>query len=141
MVRFKGLTFLIVAITSLKSLNYYGSNGIIIEQHETAMTAKGSQMRADDTLLLSIKDYKVVSLEEHVLDIEVINNQLVDLIKNVKYTIIKIELPEGNRIAKGNDLLSSSIPKACDYFYPLVKGYVSFVNNRINFRKVPGKIT
>ena len=100
------------------------------------MTEKESQMKTNDTLFLSIKDYKIVSLTDNVLDIEIINNQLVSLIKNVKYSTIKIELQEGDRIAKGNDLLSSSIPKECDYFYPLDKGYVYFVNNRINMRKI-----
>lgn len=137
MVQFKGLTPLIVAITSLKSLNCCSSKGIINKQNETAMTEKGIQMKVNDTLFLLAKDYKIVSLDHNVLDIEVINNQLIFSIKNVKYSVVKIELQEGARIAKGNDLLSSSIPKECDYFYPLDKGYVYFVNNRINFRKVP----
>lgn len=138
MVLFRGLTLLIVAITSLKSLNCSSSSGIINKQHETAMTGKVSQIKVTDTLFLLIKDYKIISSDNNVLDIEITNSQLVSLIKSVKYAVIKIELHEGDRIAKGNDLLSSSTPKECDYFYPLDKGYVYFVNNRINFRRVPG---
>lgn len=137
MVQFKGLVLLIVAIISLKSLSCCGSSkGVINKKNEAAITEKENQMKANDTLFLSIKDYKIVSLDANVLDIEVINNQLASLIKNVKYSIIKIELQEGDRIAKGNDLLSSSIPKECDYFYPLDKGYIYTVNNRINLRKI-----
>ena len=134
--QFKGLILLIAVIISLKSLSCRGSKGMINKKNEAAMTEKGSQMQVNDTLYLSIKDYKIVSLDDNVLDIEVINNQAVSLIKNVKYSMIKIELQEGDRIAKGNDLLSSLIPKECDYFYPLDKGYILFINNRINLRKV-----
>lgn len=136
MVQFKGITLLIVAIISLKSLSCCGSKGIVNKKDETATAQNGNQMQKNDTLFLSIKDYRIVSVDDNVLDIEVVNNQTVSSIKNVKYSIIKIELREGDRIAKGNDLLGSSIPKECDYFYPLDNGYVLFVNNRINFRKI-----
>lgn len=136
MVQFKELALLIVVITSLKLLSCGSNKGITSKQSQTAMPEKESQMNTNDTLFLSINDYKIVSLTDNVLDIEIINNQLVSLIKNVKYPTIRIELHEGDTIAKGNDLLSSSIPKECDYFYPLDKGYVYFVNNRINMRKI-----
>lgn len=100
------------------------------------MEDKITQTQTDDTLFLSSKDYKIISSDDNILDIEVTNNQIVSLIKSVKYPVIKIELPQGNKIAKGNDLLSSFVPKECDYFYPLDKGYILFVNNRINFRKI-----
>ena len=136
MVQFKGLTLIIVAIISLKILSCCGGKGIVNKKDEVATAEKGNQMKKNDTLFLSIKDYRIVSVDDNVLDIEVINNQAVSSIRNVKYSIIKIELEEGDRIAKGNDLLSSFIPQQCDYFYPLDKGYVLVVNNRINFRKI-----
>src|SRR4051812_34117453 len=117
MVQFKGLTLLIVIIISLKSLGCCGSKGMVNNKDRAAMVEKENQMQKNDTLFLSIKDYRIVSVDSNVLDIEVTSNQIVSLIKNEKYSIIKIEFPEGDRIARGNDLLSSFIPKECDYFY------------------------
>lgn len=100
------------------------------------MKDKITQIQTNDTLFLSSKDYNIISLDSNILDIEITNNQTISLIKNVKYSVIKIGFQQGNKIAKGNDLLSSYIPKKCDYFYPLDKGYILFINNRINFRKI-----
>lgn len=136
MVLFKGLVLLIAVIISLKSLSCCSNRAITNKKGEATITENENQMKSNDTLFLSINDYKIVSSNDKVLDIEVINNQILSLIKNVKYSIIKIELQEGNKIAKSNDLLSSSIPKQCDYFFPIDKGYVYIVNNRINLRKI-----
>ena len=100
------------------------------------MADKTTQIQTSDTLFLSSKDYKTISLDDNILDIEITNNQIISLVKNVKYPVIKIELQQGNKIAKGNDLSSSFFPKECDYLYPLDKGYILFINNRINFRKI-----
>lgn len=100
------------------------------------MADKTTLIQTNDTLFLFSKDYKTISLDDNILDIEITNNEIISLVKNVKYSVIKIELQQGNKIAKGNDLLSSFVPKECDYFYPLDKGYILFVNNRINFRKI-----
>ena len=97
---------------------------------------KDKTTQTNDTLFLSSKDYKIISSDDNILDIEVTNNQIISLIENVKYSVIKFELKQDNKIAKGNDLLSSFVPKECDYYYPLDKGYILFVNNRINFRKI-----
>jgi hypothetical protein len=121
-----------VVIISLNSLN----SCAVTNQKEVIMKDKTTQSQTNDTLFLSSKDYKIISLNDNILDIEVINNQIISLIENVKYPVIKIELQQDNKIAKGNDLLSSFVPKECDYFYPLDKGYIFFVNNRINFRKI-----
>lgn len=132
MVQFKVLIRLIVVIISLKSLNSCVGNN-----HKKNIEADTSiQMKTNDTLFLSTKDYKIILSNDNTLDIEVTNNQLISLIKNEKYPIIKIEIQEGEKIAKGNNLLCSFVPENCDYFYPLNKEYVFFVGNRINFKKI-----
>ncbi len=133
MAQFKELILLIAVIISLKTLN---SCAVTNPKSEVVMAGKTTQIQENDTLFLSSKDYKIISSDNNILDIEVTNNQIISLIKSVKYPLIKIELQQENKIAKGNDLLSSFIPKECDYFYPLDKGYILFVNNRINFRKI-----
>jgi len=133
MAQFKGLILLIAVIISIKILN---SCAVTNQKSGVIMEDKITQTQTDDTLFLSSKDYKIISSDDNILDIEVTNNQIVSLIKSIKYSVIKIELQQGNKITKGNDLLSSFVPKECDYFYPLDKGYILFVNNRINFRKI-----
>lgn len=132
MVQFKELILLIVAIISLNSLN----SCAVTNQKEVIMKDKTTQAQTNDTLFLSSKDYKIISSDDNILDIEVTNNQIISLIENVKYSVIKFELQQDTKIAKGNDLLSSFVPKGCDYFYPLDKGYILFVSNRISFRKI-----
>lgn len=132
MAQFKELILLTAVIISLKTIN---SCAITNQKSEVVMADKTTQFEANDTLFLSSEDYKIISSDNNILDIEVTNNQIISLIKDVKYPIIEIEFKQGNKIAKGNDLLSSFTPKDCDYFYPLDKGYILFVNNKINFRK------
>ncbi|WP_128330970.1 hypothetical protein [Apibacter sp. HY039] len=133
MTQFKELILLIVIITSLKIFN---SCAVINRKSRVILADKTTQIQINDTLVLSSKDYEIISLNNSILDIEVTNNQIISLIENVKYSVIKIEIQQDNKIAKGNNLLSSFVPKEYDYFYSLNKGYIHFVNNRINFRKI-----
>lgn len=131
MEQFKVLILLTVAIISLNSI----TTCAVTNQKEAIMKDETMQVQTNDTLFLSSKDYNIILLTDNILDVEVINKQKISLIKNVKYSIIKIEFQQDNKIAKGNDLLSATIPEDCDYFYPLDNGYILFINNRINFRK------
>lgn len=132
MVQYKEQIHLIVVIISLISL----SSCAEVKNKETIIKNKITQFQKKDTLFLSSKDYKIISYDENVLDIEVTNDQKVFFIKNKKIPFIKIDFSDYYIIVKGHDLLNSSVPNEHYYFYPLDKGYILFINNRINLRRI-----
>ncbi|ELR68625.1 hypothetical protein C900_00203 [Fulvivirga imtechensis AK7] len=72
------------------------------------------------------------------MDIEIVKSDLLEKIKNDSNPILKIEF-EGNYIyAKGNNIFKSSVPKGCDYFYPLDNNDKVVINDKqvIKLRKV-----
>lgn len=62
MVQFKGLILLLVVIISLKSLNSCVINN---KRNGLLVANKATQMHTSDTLFLSSKDYKIVSLDNN----------------------------------------------------------------------------
>lgn len=122
--QFKVLILVSLAIMSLNSCN-------------------GQQVKSDqnnmlnDTILIATQQYKIVSVDSNILDIELVDLSLIEAIKKAVSPILKIDLNGTTIIAKGNNILSSSIPDNCDYFFPLNdEKQVVLYNNRINCRRI-----
>lgn len=89
-----------------------------------------------NSILVSKSQYKIIYNENGILDIEIIDNDLLEVIRKSNEPIIRIMLVNKYFIAKGNSVFSSFTPKNCDYFYPLDKKKVVINNGKINFRKI-----
>lgn len=93
---------------------------------------------AEDTILLKEVDYNVIFKDNNVLDIKITDVNILHKIKSIISPILNIELGKEFFIAKGNNIFASSLPKGCNYFYPLNnKGMAVIKDGLINFRKVP----
>ena len=133
MEQFKVLILLIVVTINLNSLASCASNrGMPMTKDHYDL------LHMSDTLLLSARDYRIIQSYDHCIKIEVTDKSKQSLINTVKYSVIDIEMMDDRIIAKGNDILSSSVPDGCEYFYAINhKGYIVSSENRITLFKVP----
>jgi hypothetical protein len=91
-----------------------------------------------DTVFLQCTDFKIIANDKYSLDIEIIQKSKLKEIANSKEPIFCFYLDEKKYIAKGNEILKSSVPEKCDYFYSLgVKNEVMLRNSStLHFIKV-----
>ena len=91
----------------------------------------------NDTIILSQKDYEIKYRDNYTLEIKIIDSLRIDEIKSMKRPIIEINIDGNIKIVKGNNILSSKIPKDCDYFYPLdINDNPLIINGFINLKQV-----
>lgn len=126
--QFKVLILVSLAIMSLNSCN-----GQQVKSDQNNIV----NYMLNDTILLTRQQYKIVSVDSNHLDVELIDLSLIEAFKKAVSPILKIDLNGTIIIVKGNNILSSSIPDNCDYFYPLNdEKKVVLHNNQLNLRKV-----
>ncbi len=90
-------------------------------------------------LIISESKYNIIINNNIVLDIEITDKNILNIIRNLDQPIFKIELNKRIIIAKGNNFLSSFVPKNCDYFYPIDDNgkILLYKDNIINLKKAP----
>lgn len=122
-----------VVIISLTLVSFHNRNSF-----ETDRVSNMKQdVIMDDTILLKETDYNIIFRDSDALNIKISNTKTLDRIKNTKSPIFNIEVDKEFIIAKGNNILASSLPIDCNYFYPLnSKGMVVMKDGLINFRKI-----
>lgn len=124
--------FRVLILVSLAIMTINSCNGQRIKSYNII-----DSMVVNDEILLSEAQFKIVFIDSNTIDIEVIDTNLLKIIKGLISPILKISLNNEVVTAKGNNLLSSSYPDSCDYFYPLNdKKKIILFNNQIKFRKV-----
>lgn len=127
--RFEALILIILFIT-LNSCSGQTKDGL-------KQQIMSSKMITNDTILIFSSQYNIVTKVNSVLDIEIKDERLLQNIKSANQPIFKIEIEGSYYMIKGNDILSSSVPKECDYFYPLINTNKVFLHNNIlNLRMI-----
>ena len=104
----------------------------------TPQTKEAVKKVMNDTILISKAQFEIVRNKMGVLDIEVKENNLIDKIADSNNPILRIALDGIYVTAKGNNIFSSSVPKECDYFYPLGNDNKVIMQNKsiLNLRKI-----
>ena len=121
MAQFKVLTLLIVAIITLNNSNIMAQN--ICSQQ--------------DTIFLQCNDFKILANDKYHLDIEFIQENKIKEIAKTKKPIFCFYIEGQKYIAKGNEIIKSSVPENCDYFYPIdEQEKVVLFNNKLSLIKV-----
>lgn len=91
----------------------------------------------NDTIKLSQKDYIINYKDNYTLEIKIIDSILIDKMKKMKKPVFEINIDEVLNIVKGNNVLSSKVPKDCDYFYPLdINDNPLIIKGLINLKKI-----
>ena len=121
MAQFKVSILLIVVIITLKS-------NLMLAQ---------SSCSQQDTIFLQCNDFKILVNEKYYLDIEITQENKIKEITKIKRPIFCFYIEKKKYIAKGNELLKSSVPENCDYFYVLdIKDNLVLFDNKLHFIKV-----
>jgi hypothetical protein len=90
-----------------------------------------------NTIFLRNDDFKILRYAKDGLDIEIIQEDKIKEIVKAKKPIFCFYIEGRKYIAKGNDILKSSVPENCDYFYLIKKqGDVLLIKNKLSFIKV-----
>jgi len=121
MAQFKVSILLIVAITILK-------NSCVMAQ---------SNCSQQDTISLQCNDFKILAHTEYHLDIEITQENKIKEIAKAKKPILCFYIENKKYTAKGNELLKSSVPENCDYFYPIdEQGNVVLFKSKLSLIKI-----
>jgi hypothetical protein len=90
-----------------------------------------------DTIFLQCNDFKILANDKYHLDIEITQESKIKEIAKSKKPIFCIYVERKKYIAKGNEILKSSVPENCDCFYPIdEQDKVVLFNNKLSFIKV-----
>jgi hypothetical protein len=90
-----------------------------------------------DTIFLQCNDFKVLVNEKYYLDIEITQDYKIKEIAKIKKPIFCFYIEGQKYIAKGNELLKSSVPENCDYFYPIdEQGNVVLFKGKLSLIKI-----
>jgi len=93
--------------------------------------------RETDTITIYESSYKIVYLDDKIMDIELDSVFVRDEIYGKSSPIFQIFTDEKMIIARGNLISNSGVPKDCDYFYPLDENnHVILFANKLPLRKV-----
>ena len=133
MVQFKVLTLVKVGIMIISSFmilheNAHGNNSYPCIRYQ----------ENSDTIKILGNDYKILLDEDNVIKVQITNTQVLQTLKEKQDPVILFSLRQEQLIARGNNVLSSSVPHNCDLFYFMdKKGYpVLFENNVVDFRRI-----
>jgi hypothetical protein len=89
-----------------------------------------------DTIVLQCNDFRILVNSKYHLDIEFIRENKIKEIANAKNPIFCFYIENQKYIAKGNEILKSSVPANCDYFYPIdEQGKVVLFKNKLSLIK------
>lgn len=132
MEQFRALILVSLAIMTLNSCSGQNKNSAALQTKEAVKKAM------NDTILISRSQFVIVVNKGGVLDIEIKEGNLIDTIAYSDNPTLKIELDGNFIIAKGNNIISSSVPENCDYFYLLSDNNKVFTKNEriIYIRKI-----
>lgn len=123
---FKALTVAIVAIM------------ILVDNSVMSQTVFEKEA---DTVKIDEHSYKIVYLDDNVMDIVMDSVFVKDEISGKVAPIFQIFIDDKIIIARGNLLSYSGVPKDCDYFYPLDgNNNVILFKNILHIGKVPSSI-
>ena len=123
---FKALTVVIVAIMILATNSVMSQT---VFEKET------------DTIKIYDHSYKIVYLDDNVMDIEMDSVFVKNEIFGKLSPIFQIFIDDKTIIACGNLISYSGVPKDCDYFYPLDEiNNVILFKNKLHIGKVPSSI-
>lgn len=90
-----------------------------------------------DTVFLQCSDFKILANDRYHLDIEFIQENKIKEIAKTKKPIFCFYIEGQKYIAKGNEIIKSSVPENCDYFYPIdEQEKVVLFNNKLSLIKV-----
>ncbi|MEL6697491.1 MAG: hypothetical protein AAFP89_14670 [Bacteroidota bacterium] len=132
MEQLRALILVSLAIMILNSCSGQNKNSTISRTNQVVKKVM------DDTILISRSQFEIIVNKEGVLDIEIKESNLIDTIADSDNPTLKIELDSNYIIAKGNNIISSSVPENCDYFYLLRDDNKVFMKNEriIYIRKI-----
>jgi len=89
-----------------------------------------------DTIFLQCNDFKIIVNDKYHLVFEFIQENKIKAIAKAKKPVFCFYIEDKKYIAKGNDILKSSIPENCDYFYPIdEQDKVVLFNNKLSLIK------
>jgi len=96
-----------------------------------------SSCSQQDTVFLQCKDFKVLVNVKYYLDIEILQETKIKEIAKIKKPIFCFHIEGQKYIAKGNELLKSSVPENCNCFYVLdIQNKLILIDNKLHFIKV-----
>jgi hypothetical protein len=96
-----------------------------------------SSCSQQDTIVLQCNDFKVLVNEKYYLDIEITQEYKIKEIAKIKKPIFCFYIEGQKYIAKGNELLKSSVPENCNCFYVLdIQDKLVLTDNKLHFIKV-----
>lgn len=129
MVQLKGLMVALVIISLNSFCNTFSkANRVRNMKHYVS---------ARDTILLREFEYIIVFKDTNILNIRITDVNALHKIMNVASPILSIELAGKKLIAKGNNVLASSVPEECNYFYPLNSNGMAIIQDGlISLRKL-----
>jgi hypothetical protein len=86
---------------------------------------------------LQYNDFKILVNDKYSLNIEIIQESKIKEIAKAKSPIFCFYVESKKYIAKGNELLKSSVPENCDYFYPIdEKDNIILFKNKLSLVKI-----
>ena len=132
MEQFRALILVSLAIMTLNSCSGQNKNSTTSRINQVVKKVM------NDTILISRSQFEIIVNKEGVLDIEIKESNLIDTIADSDNPTLKIELDSKYIIAKGNNIISSSVPENCDYFYFLGDDNKVFTKNEriVYIRKI-----
>ena len=111
---------------------------VIITLNNSSIMAQNSCFK-QDTIFLEHSDFKILANDTFHLDIEITQVKKIKEIIKEKNPIFCFYIQEQKYIAKGNDILQSSVPENCNCFYPIDnEGNVILFKNKLSLIKIEG---
>ncbi len=132
MEKFRALILVSLAIITLNSCNGQNKNSTTLQTNQVVKKVM------NNTILILKSQFKIIVNKDGVLDIEIKEDNLIDTIADSNNPTLKIELDDNYITAKGNNIINSSVPKSCNYFYLMNDNNKVFTKNEriIYIRKI-----
>ncbi len=126
---FKALALVALVITTL---NNCGTQ----ENMQTSSVENLKAAMDSDFRLLKQQDYEIINEEFRSLSLRISSEHMVKELQEVPDLNLIFEMDGVQLLAKGNFVFSSTMPKHCDYFFPMDENNKIITNdNIINLKK------
>ena len=110
---------------------------VVIITLDNSYTIAQSNCLQQDTIFLQCNDFKILVNDKYHLDIEITQENKIKKIESIKRPIFCFYIEGKKHIAKGNEILKSSVPDECDCFYTLdINDNVMLFKNKLHFIKI-----
>lgn len=99
-------------------------------------------LSSESFLEIDAEDYEIIKQNNDyiLIEMKIRNEKIFNRLKSEKDISLTFKLNNRLYVAKGNEIIKSSVPDDCDYFFPIDDlGNVVFFDNKLFLYKIYGK--